>query len=108
MAKMTMFLTKMPKASPPRASVLERTIARLGRPDDPVMGRLGAPLALPENILCFQHSEASQLNQPQHGRALHHRFVLMFALRGAVTVCVDDRRIRLRSGDGLLVLPFQF
>lgn len=87
---------------------LEAAVAALGRPPDPVMGRRGMPLVLPGNILCFQHDAAARLNQPQHGRALHHRFVLMFALRTAVTVCVDDRRIRLRTGDGLLVLPFQF
>lgn len=103
-----MFLTKMTTAPRKPGTALEAVVAELDPPDDPVMGRHGAPLALPENILCFQHDAASQLNQPQHGRALHHRFVLMFALRTAVTVCVDDRRIRLRAGDGLLVLPFQF
>src|SRR5690606_37079472 len=51
---------------------------------------------------------ADNLNQPRHGRALHHRFVLMFSLRTAVTVCVDDRHVRLKTGEGLLVLPFQF
>jgi AraC-like DNA-binding protein len=108
MAKTPMFLTKMPTVSKSARDRLEAQVARLGRPDDPVMGRHGSPLALPENILCFQHHAASLLNQPRHGRALHHRFVLIFALRTAVTICVDDRSIRLRTGDGLLVLPFQF
>jgi AraC-like DNA-binding protein len=108
MAKTTMFLTKMPKAIPAATGGLARMVSRLGRPADPVMGLHGAPLVLPGNILCFQHGRAEMLNQPQHGRALHHRFVLMFALRTAATVCVDDRRIRLKAGHGLLVLPFQF
>lgn len=65
-------------------------------------------MALPENIVCFQRKSASELNRPRHGRALHHRFVLIFALRTAATVCVDDRTLRLEPGEGLLVFPFQF
>jgi AraC-like DNA-binding protein len=110
MAKTTMFLPKMPKRirARSRAATLEAVVATLGVPPDPVMGRRAPALVLPENIICFQHDSARNLNQPQHGRALHHRFVLMFALRTAATVCVDDRNIRLRAGEGLLVLPFQF
>jgi hypothetical protein len=32
----------------------------------------------------------------------------MLALRTGATVCVDDRSIPLKSGEGLLVFPFQF
>ena len=34
--------------------------------------------------------------------------MLILALKTAVTVCVDDKAIRLNGGEGLLVLPFQF
>lgn len=65
-------------------------------------------MPLPDNIICFCRRSATDLNRPQRGRALHHRFVLILAVRTAVTVCVDDRAIRLNEGEGLLVFPFQF
>jgi len=58
--------------------------------------------------VCFQRTAAGELNRPRRGRALHHRFVLICPLRTAVTVCVDDKAIRLPPGAGLLVFPFQF
>ncbi len=88
--------------------VLERAAARVRQPRDPLLGRRATTLALPDNVICFQHASAARLNQPQHGRALHHRFVLMAALRTAATVCVDDRAVRLGAGEGLLIHPFQF
>jgi AraC-like DNA-binding protein len=100
---MTMFLAKMPAAP-----VLEQLVSRLPEPLHQLFGQPPAPVMLPTNIVCFQRSRASGLNKPHRGRALHHRFVLIFALRTAVTVCVDDRNIRLHAGEGLLVLPFQF
>jgi AraC-like DNA-binding protein len=108
MAKTLMFLTFMPGRSRSSPPPLEALVARLRPPPDPVVGRQAGTLALPDNIICFQHRRAVDLNQPRHGRALHHRYVLIFALRTAVTVVVDDRPIRLKAGEGLLVLPFQF
>jgi AraC-like DNA-binding protein len=62
----------------------------------------------PDNIICFRREFASDLNNPRDGRALHHRYVLVFALQAGATVYVDDRTIRLNTGEGLLILPFQF
>lgn len=103
-----MFLTKMPATPNPDSSPLERLSTLLPSPLRPLHGRRGAPLALPDNVICFCRRTATDLNRPQRGRALHHRFVLIFALETAATVCVDDRAIRLRPGEGLLILPFQF
>lgn len=103
-----MFLTKMPRRSQSPSATFETLVASLQRPSDPIVGRPASTLVLPENVICFQHGAASNLNQPRHGRALHHRFVLIVALRTAVTVCVDDRHVRLQAGEGLLVQPFQF
>jgi AraC-like DNA-binding protein len=58
--------------------------------------------------VCFCRLSATDLNRPQRGRALHHRCVLIIALRTTVTVCIDDRAIPLHPGEGILVLPFQF
>src|SRR3984957_11461128 len=108
MAEMMMFLTKMPAMPQTRQLHLERLCGMLPSPLRPLHGRRGAPLALPDNIICFCRRSATDLNRPQRGRALHHRFVLICALETAVTVCVDDHAIRLHSGEGILVLPFQF
>lgn len=95
----------MPLSS--RAS-LDSLAATLPHPAHPLLGRRPGPLVLPDNIICFQRRSTRELNRPRHGRALHHRFVLILALRGTVPVCVDDRVIPLSAGEGLLVFPFQF
>jgi AraC-like DNA-binding protein len=105
---MTMFLTKMSESPNARILSLEKLANLLPSPLRPLHGKRVAPLALPDNIVCFCRRSATDLNRPQRGRALHHRFVLILALETAVTVAVDDRAIRLNSNEGLLVLPFQF
>lgn len=103
-----MFLTKMSETRTARILSLDRLANLLPSPLRPLHGKRAAPLALPDNIICFSRRSATDLNRPQRGRALHHRFVLIFALETAVTVAVDDRAIRLNPEEGLLVLPFQF
>lgn len=103
-----MFLTKMSESRDARILSLEKLANLLPSPLRPLHGRRVAPLALPDNIVCFCRRSATDLNRPQRGRALHHRFVLILALETAVTVAVDDRAIRLNANEGLLVLPFQF
>src|SRR5579884_2244396 len=108
MAEMTFVLTKMPADGAHRTLALDRLAGLLPSPLRPLHGRRAAPLALPDNIICFCRRSATDLNRPQRGRALHHRHVLILALQTAVTVCVDDRALRLHPGEGILVLPFQF
>lgn len=95
----------MPTVASPR---LKELVSRLPQPPHQLVGRSATKLALPDNVVCFQRRAAADLNRPRRGRALHHRFVMICALRTAATVCVDDRTIRLRAGQGLLVFPFQF
>jgi AraC-like DNA-binding protein len=92
----------------PATPDLRKLVSRLPQPNFQLLGRRPAPLPLPANIVCFQRQSADELNKPRKGRALHHRFVLMCALRTTVTVCVDDHTIRLKAGEALLVFPFQF
>lgn len=87
---------------------LRKLVSKLPQPAYQLTGRQPAALPLPTNIVCFQRKVAKELNKPRRGRALHHRFVLICALRTAVTVCVDDQDIRLKGGEGLLLFPFQF
>ena len=103
-----MFLTNMSESRDARILSLEKLANLLPSPLRPLHGKRAAPLALPDNIICFCRRTATDLNRPQRGRALHHRFVLILALETAVTVAVDDRAIRLKAEEGLLVLPFQF
>jgi AraC-like DNA-binding protein len=103
-----MFLTKMSESTTARILSLEKLSNLLPSPLRPLHGKRAAPLALPDNIICFCRRSATDLNRPQRGRALHHRFVLILALETAVTIAVDDRAIRLNADEGLLVLPFQF
>jgi AraC-like DNA-binding protein len=98
----------MPGSPNARVLSLEKLAALLPSPLRPLHGSQAAPIALPDNIVCFCRRSAADLNRPQRGRALHHRYVLILALETAVTVAVDDRAIRLKPNEGLLVLPFQF
>lgn len=95
----------MPTVASPR---LKELVSRLPQPPHQLVGRSATKLALPDNVVCFQRRTAADLNRPRRGRALHHRFVMICALRTAATACVDDRTIRLRAGQGLLIFPFQF
>jgi AraC-like DNA-binding protein len=108
MAETPMFLTEMTSAPSVYRPSLERLVALLPSPLRPLHGRRATPLPLPDNIICFRRVCAADLNRPQRGRALHHRYVLIMALATGATVCVDDRAIRLHAGEGLLVFPFQF
>src|SRR5258708_5502737 len=92
----------------PRPQSREKLCALLPSPLRPLQGKRAATMALPDNIICCCRRSATDLNRPQRGRALHHRFVLILDVRTAVAVCVDDRAIRLNEGEGLLVFPFQF
>jgi AraC-like DNA-binding protein len=87
---------------------LESLVEHLPRPTHPLFGRRPGPLVLPDNIVCFHRRASAELNRPMKGRALHHRFVLIFALQGSASVCVDQQVIRLAAGEGLLIFPFQF
>jgi len=103
-----MLSAKMPDTRTARILSLDKLANLLPSPLRPLHGKRASPLALPDNIICFSRRSATDLNRPQRGRALHHRFVLILALETGVTVAVDDRAIRLNPNEGLLVLPFQF
>lgn len=94
-----------PDPSPPE---LEDLVAALPNSLCPPAGASITDLVVPENVACFQRCRAGELNLPNHGRTLHHRFVLIAALQTSVTVCVDDREVVLNAGEGLLIFPFQF
>ncbi len=99
----------MPAPLPARSSALERLSALLPSPLRPLHGRRGAPLALPDNIICFCRRSATDLNSPAARTGpCTTASSSSFALDAAATVCVDDHAIRLESGEGLLVQPFQF
>lgn len=102
-----MFLTKPTATDSDAIARLAAAAARLGRPAHPLHGRRRPAPPLPENVICFQRRAGAELNRPVQGRALHHRHVLIAALKGNATVCADDRDIPLAPGSGLVVLPYQ-
>lgn len=102
-----MFLTKMTSRAEPHIAKLSSVAARLGRPAHPLHGKRRPAPPLPENVICFQRRSGSELNRPVQGRALHHRHVLIVALKGSATVCADDREVRLEPGRGMVILPYQ-
>src|SRR5882724_4995125 len=109
MAKATKFLTNLIMPQPRSTSPLAVLTGKLPHPSQPLLyGRRSDALVLPENLACFQRGAGAELNQPQRGRALHHRCVLIVPLKGTVTMCVDDREFKLGPPQALLVLPFQF
>jgi AraC-like DNA-binding protein len=102
-----MFLTKLTDKDPAALARLAAGAARLGRPAHPLHGKRRPAPPLPENVICFQRRAGAELNRPVQGRALHHRHVLIVALKGKATVCADDHEIPLGPGQGLVVLPYQ-
>lgn len=102
-----MSLTKVTDAKTDGITRLSAACARLGRPAHPLHGKRRAAPPLPENVICFQRRSGAELNRPLQGRALHHRHVLIVALKGRATVCADDRETLLEAGRGMVVLPYQ-
>ena len=102
-----MSLTKMTKAIRSPLPRLIAGAARLGKPAHPLHGKRRPAPPLPENVICFQRRAGVDLNRPTQGRALHHRHVLIAALKGDATVCADDHETTLRAGEALVILPYQ-
>lgn len=103
------FLTETIKRDDVRQlASLEKTVKLLPSPMKQLYGKRASPIPQADNLVCFCRLSATDLNRPQRGRALHHRCVLIIALRTTVTVCVDDRAIPLHAGEAMIVLPFQF
>jgi AraC-like DNA-binding protein len=104
---MLMSLTKTPKYKLDLTRQLAAASARLGKPAHPLHGRRRPAPPLPENVICFQRRAGVELNRPTQGRALHHRHVLIVALKGKATICADDHETPLPPGEGLIVMPYQ-
>lgn len=102
-----MFLAKPSSKLATPLARLAAGAARLGRPAHPLHGKRRPAPPLPENVICFQRRAGAELNRPMQGRALHHRHVLIVALKGGGTVCADDRDTPLAPGSGMVILPYQ-
>jgi len=103
-----MYLTKTPHDAADFIMRLASAAARLGKPAHPLHGKRRHAQPLPENMICFQRRAGAELNRPTQGRALHHRHVLIVALKGKATICADDREMPLAPGEGLVILPYQY
>lgn len=81
----------------------------IGEPRDYFQGRgHTAALPTPREVLVFVRRDRRSLQQKALQNRSHHRWVLMVNFRGAGQVHVDQRTVRLRPGEALVVQPFQF
>jgi len=60
------------------------------------------------NVLVFERKSKGALQQKHLANRMHHRYVLMRALKTRGVVSVDGKTVRLDEGDALLVSPYQF
>jgi AraC-like DNA-binding protein len=56
----------------------------------------------------FRRTTGADLRRASFELRPHHRFVLIFNLATAGVVRIDSAETKLRSGEGLLILPYQF
>lgn len=63
---------------------------------------------VPNNILVFRRTTGADLRRATFELRPHHRFVLIFNLLTVGVVRVDSSRVKLRPGQGMLILPYQF
>jgi len=90
-------------------SATESTLLEIEEPQDYFSGiGRNTSLPTPANILLFLRTTRKKLQQEALQNRSHHRFVLMFNLKTAGKVHVDNLVLPLDPGQALLVLPYQF
>lgn len=61
---------------------------------------------LPDNLVCFMH-DYSLLNQSATQYCFHHRFFIVFPVKGEGVLGVGRNFFKLKPGRAMLVFPFQ-
>lgn len=86
-----------------------QTLSRaVGVPRSYFRGRTHLDNCVPNNILIFRRTTGSDLRRVTFELRPHHRFVLIFNLDTAGSVRIDRLEAKLRPGEGILILPYQF
>ncbi len=67
-----------------------------------------SPLPVPVRVLLFLRTAKSDLQQNALQNRSHHRFVLLFNLKTAGHVHVDNLTFPLEPGEAMLIMPYQF
>jgi AraC-like DNA-binding protein len=83
-------------------------IRAVGIPRSYFHGRTHAEGCVPNNILLFRRTTGADLRRATFELRPHHRFVLIFNFATSGVVRVDQTEVELRSGEGILILPYQF
>ncbi len=83
-------------------------LEKLQDPRDYFKGRGVARLPVPMNVLLFLRKTVRALQQEALQNRSHHRFVLIFNYETEGSVHLDNSVFRLRPGQALLVMPYQF
>ena len=89
-----------------QARLIERSRA-LEQPRDFWKGRIFPAPLMPQNILVFTRTSRKELFLGNASRSLHHRYVLITAVKGEGTMGIDTRMYNLCEGQSILVHPFQ-
>lgn len=89
-------------------SEIEALVRQLPEPKDYFRGVDIAHRPVCRSVLVFQRASFDALQQRQLINRLHHRYVLLQVLRTAGTVSLDGTALRLKEGEALLILPYQF
>lgn len=87
---------------------LESAAHAVGLPRNYFHGRTHVESCVPNNILMFRRTTGADLRRASFELRPHHRFVLIFNLATAGVVRIDSAETKLRPGEGLLILPYQF
>ncbi|MFA5205957.1 MAG: AraC family ligand binding domain-containing protein, partial [Lentisphaeria bacterium] len=86
-------------------SNLINCMGRLPAPANYYLGQVADCGDLPNNVLVFARSTFSTWEE-RHDSA-HHRFMLVVALRGTGELCVNERLLRLNTGETVVLFPHQ-
>ncbi|MGA0333586.1 MAG: AraC family transcriptional regulator [Kiritimatiellia bacterium] len=83
-------------------------LLNLSDPENYFEGKGTQPLPTPSQILFFLRSSRQTLQQKALQNRSHHRTLLCYNLQTEGTVHLDHREHRLKPGQILTILPFQF
>lgn len=91
----------------PLRTLHAESLLSLPDPGNYFEGRESSVSNAPRNILLFQRRSGDALRAKARDSDQHHRYVLVYSVRGEGQVIIDDARIHLREREACLVLPFQ-
>lgn len=84
-----------------------KQIQNLNHPEDYFHGREKTPLPCPTNIILFHRSSMDELNGQPEEYFQHHRFVLIYCVKGSGHVLINEVIVPLHPGHFCLIFPYE-